>query len=93
MKITLLGQGYEPESKDAVGNYLIEFLSKEFLHIFTGISAFASDAGSAGLSEYIETAKTNFESINLIVGVDQEGTSKEALLEISNSGISSCIFY
>lgn len=93
MKITLLGQGYESVSEDSVGNQLINFLSENSFHTFTIISAFASDAGVAGLSSYIENAKENFEVLNLIVGIDQEGTSKEALEEINSLGINSYIFY
>ncbi|MGC1391021.1 MAG: phospholipase D family protein [Bacteroidales bacterium] len=93
MKITLLGQGYEPESVNAVGKHLMQLLSQTCFHTFTGISAFASEAGILGLSNYIETAKKNFKNINLIVGIDQEGTSKEALNEIKNLKINSFIFY
>jgi hypothetical protein len=76
-----------------VGNYLISLLSKTNFHTFTGISAFASEAGILGLSEHIENAKKNFKTINLIVGIDEEGTSKEALFEINNLKINSFIFY
>lgn len=93
MKITLLGQGYEAISEDSVGNYLIKFLSEKNFHTFTGISAFASEAGVLGLSEYIANAKNFFKSLNLIVGVDQEDTSKEALIEINNLEINSYIFH
>ena len=90
MNITFLGQGYEPDSVNAVGNYLIKFLSDEQFHTFWGISAFASEAGIRGLSDYLTNTKVQY---NLIVGVDQEGTSKEALNEILKLGINSYIFY
>lgn len=93
MKITLLGQGYEHESLNSVGNHLINLLSQTSFHTFTGISAFASEAGIIGLSEHIENAKKNIENINIIVGIDQDGTSKEALYEINNLKINSYIFY
>lgn len=93
MKITLLGQGFEPESINAVGKHLIELFSMKVFHTFTGISAFASEAGIIGLSEHINKAKANFKNLNLIVGIDEEGTSKEALIEILNLNINSYIFY
>lgn len=93
MNITFLGQGFEPESKNSIGNYLMTFLSQQGFHTFTGISAFASEAGIAGLAKYFEIAKANFEKLSLIVGIDQEGTSKEALHEIDNLQINSYIFY
>lgn len=93
MKITFLGQGYEPESVNAVGNHLMKFLASKNFESFFGISAFASEAGVIGLGEYINNAKNNFKSLTLIVGVDQEGTSKEALREILELNINGYIFY
>lgn len=93
MKITFLGQGYEPESVNAVGNHLMKFLASKNFESFFGISAFASEAGIIGLGEHINNAKNNFKSLTLIVGVDQEGTSKEALREILGLNINGYIFY
>ncbi|MFN8306119.1 MAG: phospholipase D family protein [Ferruginibacter sp.] len=93
MKTTFLGQGFESSSVDAIGNYLIQYLNRKDFHSFTGISAFASEAGIFGLSGHIQTAKAVFKNLSLIVGIDQEGTSKEALEEILNLNIDSYIFY
>jgi len=93
MKTTFLGQGFESSSVDAIGNYLIQYLNRQDFHSFTGISAFASEAGIFGLSGHIQTAKAVFKNLSLIVGIDQEGTSKEALEEILNLNIDSYIFY
>ncbi len=93
MKISFLGQGFESSSTDAIGNYLIHYLNQQEFHSFTGISAFASEAGIYGLSAYIQTAKSYFQNLSLIVGIDQDGTSKEALEEILNLDINSYIFY
>lgn len=93
MKTTFLGQGFNEESLHAVGNYLIDFLQKRDFDSFTFISAFASDSGIYGLSKYIQTAKSSFKDLNLIVGVDLGGTSIEALREILDLDINSYIFY
>ena len=93
MKIIFLGQGYEPESKNSVGNHLLNLLSQKGFHTFTVISAFATEVGVVGLADYIVSAKNNFKKLNLIVGIDQEGTSKEALREINNLKINSYIFH
>lgn len=93
MTIKFLGQGYEIESKNAVGNYLVELLSQKHFHSFTAIAAFASEAAISGLASHIEKAKDNFKHINIIVGIDQEGTSKEALYEIENLSVNAYIFY
>lgn len=93
MTITFLGQGYEPNSNDAIGNHLINFFGKEEFHTFTGISAFASEAGIIGLAENIQKAKQFFREIKIIVGIDQEGTSREALYEINNLEVNGYIFH
>ncbi len=93
MRTTFLGQGFESSSVNAIGNYLIQYLNRQDFHSFTGISAFASEAGIFGLSGHIQTAKDVFKNLSLIVGIDQAGTSKEALEEILNLNINSYIFY
>ncbi|MBP6235616.1 MAG: phospholipase D family protein [Saprospiraceae bacterium] len=93
MNTTFLGQGFENSSVDAIGNYLIQYLNRQDFHSFIGISAFASEAGIFGLSGHIQIAKSYYKNLSLIVGIDQEGTSKEALEEILNLNIESFIFY
>lgn len=96
MKIKFLGQGFEAASANAIGNYLISYLNQTNFHSFTGISAFASEAGIFGLSGHILNAKQNFQAprnITLVVGVDQQGTSKEALEELRDLNVASYIFY
>lgn len=96
MQIKFLGQGFEATSPNAVGNHLIRFLNDTNFHSFTGISAFASEAGIFGLSRHIINAKHNFQAprnITLIVGIDQQGTSKEALKELCNLQVSSYVFF
>ena len=93
MKVTFLGQGFESESTNSVGNIIIKLFKENKFSSFTGISAFASEAGVVGLSECIASGSQFFETLNLIVGVDQEGTSKKALKEIDRLGINSFIFY
>lgn len=93
MKITFLGQGFESESKTSVGNAIIQLFKENKFSSFTGISAFASEAGVVGLSECIASGADFYETLNLIVGIDQEGTSIKALEEINDLGINSYIFY
>lgn len=93
MEVTIIGQGLKPENQKAVGHYLIEFLTGKDFHTFTAISAFASEAGIRGLSPHIVGAKERFKHLNIVVGIDQEGTSKEALEAILALEIESYIFY
>lgn len=93
MKINILSQGITPNIDNSVGSVLIKFLGSNEYHSFTGISAFASEAGIYGLSQYIEQAKTTYKNLNILTGIDQKGTSKEALYAMLNLGINTYIFY
>lgn len=93
MDITLLGQGFEATSTNSVGNQLVKFFADKDFHTFTGISAFASQAGIRGLSKHIKTAKKHLDIITIVTGVDQKGTSKEALEELFALNINAYVFY
>lgn len=93
MDIIILGQGFNTDTKNFVGHQLIKFLGQKDCHTFTGLSAFASQAGVNGLARYITSAKKNIKNLNIIVGIDQKGTSKEALEAILSLGIKSYVFY
>ncbi len=93
MKITFLGQGLESESENAVGHCLVKYLISKDFYSFTAISAFASPFAISGLARHIEGAKKNLNGITIIVGIDQQGTSKEALEEILNLDVHGYIFY
>jgi HKD family nuclease len=93
MNINLLGQGFEATSHNSVGNQLIKFLADKSFHTFTGISAFASQAGINGLAKYIATAKKHLNIITIVTGVDQKGTSKEALEALLKLGVNAYVFY
>lgn len=93
MNITLLGQGFEATSANSVGTQLVKFFADKDFHTFTGISAFASQAGIRGLSKHIKTAKKHLNIITIVTGVDQKGTSKEALEELLSLDINAFVFY
>lgn len=93
MKVTYLGQGFDAVSENSVGSKLIEHLESGNFDSFFAISAFASAAAINGLGEHLRRARRQFESLNIIVGIDQNGTSKEALEEIEKLGINGYVFY
>lgn len=93
MEIQLLGQGYEEKSVNSVGNHLIKLLRDKDFHSFTAISAFISQAGVIGLSSHITPAKNHLKAITIITGVDQKGTSKEALDALIELGVDAYVFY
>lgn len=93
MTITLLGQGFEPISENSIGKKLIKFFGDKDFHTFTGITAFASQTGINGLAKHIEAAKKNLKKISIVTGVDQKGTSKEALEELLSLNIDTYVFF
>lgn len=93
MDIKLLGQGYEATSKLSVGKQLIKFFEDKDFNTFIGISAFASQAGVNGLSKHISAAKKHLKIITIVTGIDQKGTSKEALEALLNLKINVFVFY
>ncbi|MDQ3748100.1 MAG: phospholipase D family protein [Acidobacteriota bacterium] len=93
MKITFLGQGLEATSENSVGNHLIEFFSQKDFHTFTGMSAFVSQKAIDGIAHHIAAAKEHLINLTLITGVDQKGTSKEALEALIKLDVNSYVFY
>ena len=93
MDIKLLGQGIEPASIDSVGNHLVALFKKDGFHTFTAISAFVSEAGINGIANSINAERDKYKKIVIITGVDQKGTSKEALEALLNLDIESYVFY
>lgn len=93
MNINILGQGFEEKSTNSVGHILIKLFSDKDFNTFTGISAFASQAGIKGLSKHINEAKKHLKIITIVTGVDLKGTSKEALDELLALKINSFVFY
>jgi len=93
MQITVLEQGLTNSSPNSVGRILISSLSSGKYIRFSAFSAFASRAGINGLRIPIQNAVSKGLEVNIIVGVDQKGTSKAALKAIRRLKVNSYIFY
>ncbi len=93
MTIQFLRQGFGNTSPDATGFHLISSLQDENFTHFIGVTAFASASAVFGLAPHIQAAKVHLQQINLIVGIDQEATSKQALKALMTLEISAHIFY
>lgn len=92
MKVQFLGQGYEPESKNAVGKWLKKLLSDKRFHSFTALTAFTSVGGIEELFEEIELGKEHLKNILIVTGIDQKVTPKEALSTLLELDIEAYIF-
>lgn len=79
MNISFIGQGINPESETSVGGLLIDSFADRRFNQFICISAFASQNAALGLSRLFERSQDYITDKTLIIGIDQKGTSKEAL--------------
>ena len=93
MKANFLVQGFGNTSPNATGNYLISLLQDANFTNFTGVTAFASLSAVLGITPHLQSAKAHLQQISLIVGIDQEATSKEALKAIMSLQIPAYIFF
>lgn len=92
MNIKFLGQGLGNTENTVADILLKSFLNKKF-NKFSCFVAFASFAGVEGLSETIKKSKDHIKEFNIFIGIDQRGTSKEALEALLNLDINTKIYY
>ena len=93
MDTKIIGQGYNLDADTSVGKELIELFNSKRYDTFTCLVAFASYGGISALTPYIMREKERGVKIKVILGVDQKGTSKEALEEVLSWGVESKIFH
>lgn len=93
MLITVLEQGLTKSSPNSVGNLLVSSLKSGKYDSFYAFSAFASRAGVNGLKVPIQDAVSKGLKVNMVVGVDQKGTSKAALKAINRLNVNSYVYY
>ena len=82
METLLIGQGYNLQQNTSVAEELIKQFESRRYTSFTCLVAFASRGGVSALTPYIRKAKNKGMQIKVILGIDQKGTSKEALEEV-----------
>lgn len=93
MSVNLIGQGYSPAVGSSAAVELIRLLTDNTYTSFTCVVAFASRDAVSALSTYIYDAKQRGCNIKIIVGIDQGGTSRQALEEINALNVSAYIFH
>lgn len=93
MDTIIIGQGYNLKEDTSVGKELIEQFESNRYKSFTCLVAFASYSGISALTPYIKKAKEKGVQIKVILGVDQKGTSKEALEEVLSWEVDSKIYH
>jgi HKD family nuclease len=92
MELSFVGQGFG-NSDNPIGVLLNESFADESYTKFTSLVAFARSSGIRSLSEVIQQSKENIDEFQVIVGIDQKGTTKEALEDLLELGIGASVFY
>lgn len=93
MKAKFLGHGLDTENKYNVGKQLAVSFDSSKYEVFNGFVAFAAISGVRMLVPYIKKAQKTYKQIRFFIGVDNRGTSKEALEQLINENIETYIFH
>jgi HKD family nuclease len=93
MKAKFLGHGLDTENKYNVGKQLAVSFDSSKYEVFNGFVAFAAISGVRMLVPYIKKAQETYKQIRFFIGVDNRGTSKEALEQLINENIETYIFH
>lgn len=93
MDTKIIGQGYNLDADMSMAKELIEQFNSKRYDSFTCLVAFASYGGISALTPYILSEKERGVKIKIILGIDQKGTSKEALEEVLSWGVESKIYH
>lgn len=93
MTVEFIGQGYNAANGTSVARKLMSAFADESFNHFSCLVAFASRAGVAALTPHIINSKNHIESFRVVVGIDQKGTSREALSELINWEVDAFIYF
>jgi HKD family nuclease len=93
MKFEFLGHGLFDEYGTTVGNYLHKSFKDENFDTFQCFVAFTTLSGLSVFIDELEKVKTRYKKIEFYLGIDDKGTSREALLELLNKNIETYIYY
>lgn len=79
MQVNFIGHGLHSENQINVGEQIAVSFDSKIYDSFYGFVAFAAASGIIKLLKSIENAKQNYKRLVFFIGVDNKGTSKEAL--------------
>ncbi|THV56359.1 restriction endonuclease PLD domain-containing protein [Chryseobacterium candidae] len=92
MELRFIGQGYNTAIGTSVAETLIASFNNEIYHSFVCLVAFASYSGVTGLTNHVNNSRNHLRKFRVIIGIDQNGTSKEALEALLEWEVDSYIF-
>jgi HKD family nuclease len=93
MKIEFLGHGIFEEQDNTVGNYLHKSFKDKNFDTFKCFVAYTTLSGLSIFIDELERVKLHYKKIEFYLGVDDNGTSSEALLELLEKEIDTYIYY
>lgn len=93
MKFEFLGHGLFDEHDKTVGNYLHKSFKDKKFDVFQCFIAYTTLSGLSVFIDELEKVKKKYKKIEFYLGVDDKGTSREALLELLNKNIDTYIYY
>lgn len=92
MELRFIGQGYNTVIGTSVAQALIDSLADDTFHTFKCLVAFASYSGVTGLTSNINDSRQHINTTRVVVGIDQLGTSKEALEALLDWKVDTFVF-
>lgn len=93
MQVNFIGHGLDPSNENTIGNLLATSFEDKKFDTFTGFVAFASISGVRKLIPHIKKSGKRFKELTFFIGVDDNGTSKDALKCLIDNEIETYIFH
>lgn len=93
MKATFLGHGLGKGDKFNVGKQIAISLTDNKYNVFNGFVAFAAVSGVLTILKSLKSASLNYSQVRFFIGVDNMGTSKEALELLLKENIETYIYH
>lgn len=93
MRATFLGHGLNSENPYNVGKQLAKSFDSKHFDNYMGFVAFAATSGIYTILKKVNNAKERYKNLRFYIGVDNKGTSKEALELLVKEDIETYIYY
>lgn len=93
MQIDFIGHGLNTDNKLNVGDQLATSFGSSHFDSFIGFVAFAAISGVNKLLPSLLTAQKNYKKLVFFIGVDNKGTSKQALELLLEKNIETYIYH
>jgi HKD family nuclease len=94
MQVNFIGHGLNNDNRINVGEQIAaSFSDNEIFDSFHGFVAFAATSGVLKLAKSLEIARQKFKRLVFYIGVDNKGTSKQALELLLEKGIETYIYH